>query len=132
MMDDKFDTTNNTWFKNKWQIVFSGTNNALYSIVSDNNTTYAKDPQNPSKNIQNIQLDGVSVALTGGCNGETIISFDNLGRPSVGSLAATTQSYSSSGAGRLLTTACIITLSLPDGTEPSVITIYPETGYAKL
>lgn len=133
MLDDKYDATpGSQWFKNRWQIVLSGTNNELYSIVSENNTSYAKDPQNSSKDIQNFKLKGVSVVLTGGCNGENIISFDHLGRPLVGSLAATTQPYQLAGAGRLLTADCTITLSLPDGSEPSVITIMPETGYAKL
>lgn len=124
MVDDKFDATDDTWVKKRWQIVFSGTGNKEFSIVSDNNFTFAKDPQNQSTEIKNIELKGVTITLTGGCDGATIISFDNLGRPLIGSLAGATTSYP---AGQLLTANCLITVT--NGTDSTPLTLRPETGY---
>lgn len=126
LVNDTYDT-NTTWYRNRWQIVFSGANNNLYSIMSNNGATLAVDPQNPAKNLQNIELRGVSVTLGGGCTGESIISFDYMGRPLVGSLAATTTPYPN---GMLLDSNCTIVLS--NGDENSTLTIMPETGYVEL
>ena len=126
LVNDKYGA-NATWFRNRWQIVFSGASNNLYTIASDNGTSFAVDPQNSAKNLQNIELKGITVTLGGGCAGESIISFDNMGRPLVGSLAATTTPYP---AANLLTTSCTIVLS--NGDENSTLTIMPETGYALL
>ena len=128
LIDDKYDDNNATWYRNRWQIVFSGAGNKNFSIVSDNNTTFAKNPENPANNLQNIELQGVTVNLTNGCNGQTIISFDHLGRPMIGSLAATTAPYTVAvAAGQLLNANCTITVT--DGTEATVLTMQPETGY---
>lgn len=125
MVDDGYNSTT-TWYRNRWQIVMD--TNGSYSIIS--NGVYAKDPQISSKNIQNIELKGVTVALTDGCNGETMVSFDHLGRPMLGSLTATTTPYPAAGNGRLLDANCTITLT--NGSESSVITLVPETGYSKI
>jgi len=127
LVADKYDSTNATWYRNLWQIRFSGANNNLYTIVSDNNTEFAVDPQNSEVDIQNVELSGVSITAGGSCNGESIISFDNMGRPLVGSLAATTTPYT---AANLIDTNC--TLVLSDGSESSTLTIVPETGYVEL
>ena len=130
MVDDKY-TTSGAWYKNRWQIEFTGNK---YSIVSDNNTTFAKDPQNSGNDIKNIELKGLNpLVMTGTeCAGKTIISFDNLGRPMVGSLSATTSAYTASGNnGELIKTDdCAIVLT--DGSKTVYIDIRPETGYSSI
>jgi len=134
MMDDKFYATNSTWMANRWQIVFSGTNNNEYSITHFNindgvaeTPTYAKNPQN-GEDIQNISLKhSIAVALTGSCTGQTNIAFDYLGRPMTGNISNDTTAYAS---GRLLTAPCKITLS--DSSESVDINITQETGYAHI
>jgi len=136
MVDDMYDAANSTWMANRWQIVFSGTNNNEYSITHFNINSgaagaqaYAKNPQN-GEDIQNISLNdkyGVTVALTGGCNAQTNIAFDHLGRPMTGDISNDTVAYV---AGQLLTQPCIITLS--DGSENLDINISQETGYARI
>ncbi|WP_434637820.1 type II secretion system GspH family protein [Sulfurimonas sp. NW7] len=128
IIDDKF-TQNNTWYKDRWQIVLNGNR---FSIVSDNNTRFAKDPQTDT-DISSVVLKGVtSVTTSGGCANQSIISFDHLGRPLVGSLAATTAAYTVPGNnGALLTVDCNLTLA--NGSDENVtITIRPETGYASI
>jgi len=127
IVDDKYDRTNATWMRNRWQIVL---NNNKYSIVSDGNATYAKDPSRPSKDIKDIDLNDkytVNMALTGGCLGKTAITFDNLGRPMVGDISDDNSAYV---AGQLMTATCVITLS--QGAKSAVIHIEPETGYAHI
>lgn len=127
LIDDKFDATNSSWYKNLWQIAFNGNQ---YSIVSNNNLKFAKD--SITKNIiQNVDLSadyGVTVGFdnTSGCSAETDISFDHIGRPISGDLNAATSKLNSLN---LLTTACRITLTGSDGTIET-IQIEPETGYA--
>ena len=127
LMDDKFDASDVNWYKNRWQIVF-GTNQ--YSIVSDNNTTFAVNPMDRDKNLSNIDFDSkysTSITLNGSCIGMTNISFDYLGRPMTGNLNITANSYV---AGELINSACIIVLT--NGTENVSIRIEPETGYAHI
>ena len=122
MVNDKYDATNANWFQNRWQIRFNGN---AYSIVSDNNNTFATNPSNSSANLQNIDLNAkysVTLAQSGSCGANTIISFDHLGRPLVGALTST---Y-----GQLMTAAC--TLTLTSGTESVDIDIIQETGYAQI
>ena len=126
MIDDKFDSSNSVWYKNRWQIVLNGNK---FSIVSDNK--FAKNPQN-NIDLHNIPLKGItSITTAGGCANKSIISFDHLGRPLVGSLAATTAAYTATGNdGVLLTSDCNLTLTNSD--ENATITIRPETGYASI
>ena len=129
MVDDKFDVGDANWMRNRWQIVFTDTN-TKYSIVSDNNTVYAKDPLNSADTIQDIDLNakyGVTVALTDGCVGETDITFDHLGRPIVGDISDDTAAYV---AAQLMTATCEITLT--NNGETAIIDIRPETGYASI
>ena len=120
MVDDKFGATDANWYKKIWQIRFSGN---TYSIVSDNNATFAKNPIDKNKEIKNIELDGVAIDATN-CN--SIIGFDHIGRPITGDLTvAGTSPYSN-----LMTANCVIQLS--DGSTDINITIRPETGYASL
>lgn len=126
MVDDKFNsTTGSNWYRNVWQISFSGN---TYSIVGDGGT-FAKNPQN-QKPMQNIDLAddySVSIALGGGCTGETELSFDYLGRPLVGDLNTSTSPVS-----ELLPYNTPCTITVTNGTDTGVITIRPETGYASL
>lgn len=135
IVNDGYDATDNIWFKKRWQIKFD-TNSNEYSIVSD--TTFAKDPQNPNKNIT-ADLSakyGVTVSVTGAeCGTATTagvysISFDNLGRPLAGNLATATGPYAGTGYSLVKSNDCHIVLT--SGTESATIEIAPETGFAKI
>lgn len=126
MVDDKY-LANTSWYKNRWQLHFSGVGNNLYSLISNDSALYAKDPKNPQDNLQDIKLKGVTVTLHDGCVNATIISFDFMGRPMVGSLSATTTAYESAN---LLKDECNITLQ--DGSENVTIKILRETGYISI
>ena len=139
IIDDKFDANNSNWFRNLWQIHFNGN---LYSIRHDNfkhndNTiyqhTFARNPQDDS-NISNIDLNKkyqVTIQPSGDCTGESIISFDHLGRPLIGDIRANVQPYV---AGQLLqdNQNCSIVIK-DDGNMESNATlrIHAETGYVE-
>jgi len=131
IVNDKYDATNVNWFKDRWQIVFSGNS---YSIVSENNNTYARDNLDTAQEIKDIQLKGLnSIVLSGGCSGKSTISFDYLGRPLVGNLSVTTSSYTTSGNnGQLLASNTVCSIKLTNGTKTSYIDIQPETGYVSI
>ena len=125
IVDDKFDA-NTTWYKNVWQIAFDGN---AYSIVADNNTSFAKDPLN-GNNILSINLsDDYDTTITfdaaSGCAAQTDISFDFLGRPIIGDINTLTSTSNIN----YLTTDCRIILA--NGSETTTITISPETGYTR-
>lgn len=125
MMDDKY-RASSTWFRDRWQIRFDGNK---YSLAHDNNTKFAKDPQS-AKELKAIDLEAkysVELEFTGSCSANAILSFDYLGRPLLGSLSADTLPYPQN---RIMTTACNIKLT--SGSESSIITITPETGYTKI
>lgn len=128
MVDDKFDVTNANWYRDRWRIVFNGNQ---YSIMSDINAT---DPMNQNANLNDIDLDAdysTTIAVGGGCAADETVSFDHLGRPMIGSLAATAAAYTAAGtAGELLTAACDINLT--NSGETVTIKIEPETGYAHI
>ena len=131
IVNDKYGT-DATWYKNRWQIVFSGNS---YSIMANDTSTYAKDTSNTAQEINNIELKGLNaITLSEKCSGDTI-SFDYLGRPLIGTLELTTTAYTSTGDGALLindsnTSRCVIKLT--NGTQTSYIDIVPETGYASI
>ena len=131
MVDDKFDSNATDWYKNRWQMSF---NDDKYSIVSEDNTTFATDPMNPNVDLSHIDLDAdysTTIALGGGCAGRNVISFDHLGRPMIGSLDATTAAYTLAAAeGQLLITECDVNLT--NSGETVTISIEPETGYARI
>ena len=130
IVNDKYDTSDATWFQDRWQISFA-TN--TYSIQSENNNTYAMSTIDSTQEIKNIELKGLdNLVLSDGCSGQSIISFDYLGRPLVGSLSAITSSYVSTGNGKLLAFDTNCTIKLTNGTETSFIDIQPETGYASI
>ncbi|SFV53364.1 Putative periplasmic ATP /GTP-binding protein [hydrothermal vent metagenome] len=122
LVDDKYDSSNPNWFKDRWRIVFSGETNSSYSI-QDSNSSYAKDPLTRTKEIKNQKLRGVdSITFSGGCD-KQIINFDYLGRPLIGDLTAP---YDGN---HLLKTPCTITLH--GNEENACIIIEPESGYIK-
>ena len=126
MVDDKFDANTDNWHRNRWQIRFSGN---TYSIASNNNTVFAKDTLNADNNLSNIDLSAdysTTIALSGACAGQTIVSFDHLGRPIAGDLSANTSAYT----GQLISSKCVITLT--SGDENATINIEPETGYTHI
>jgi len=130
MSDDKYDKNNASWYKNRWQIVFV---NNTYSIENNNESSdYAKDPLNRTKDIDTIELKGLNtLSFEGGCAGKSIISFDYLGRPLIGSLSLTNFAYTASGNdGALLNATCNIKLT--NGDETAYIDISKETGYARI
>lgn len=128
LINDKYDAADNVWFKNRWQIVFAGN---TYSIQHNNGVDFAKDTLHKSKDLDSVELKGLdAVTLTAGCNGESIISFDYLGRPLLGTLAATTSAYTAAGDGRLLSTIC--TINLTNGSKTVQLDIHPETGYVRI
>ncbi len=155
MVDDKFDSTDSYWYKGRWQIIFTDSK-TKYSIYSDGSSgasydgnsnigEMAVDPSNKSKVLSpgsngytadsraNNKLDlknsyGIdTVTMTGGCSGDSRISFDHLGRPISGTIDGTTTSYV---AGKLLISTCNIVLVNLD--ENVTISIEPETGYAHI
>lgn len=130
LMDDKFDAADAGWYKNRWQIKFNGN---TYSIVSDNGTRPAVNPSNVDTDIV-VDLNhkyGVTVTIKGTeCAGETMISFDHVGRPIVGDLDGADSSYGGTGVKLMKSDDCDIVLS--NGDESATINIAPETGYAKV
>jgi hypothetical protein len=81
MIDDKFDTSDSNWYKNRWQIQFANTvgsgNSWSYMIYSDSLggstgtpdiNEHAKNPMNPAK------------FLTGGYSAGNIAYNDSMGR----------------------------------------------------
>ena len=115
LIDDKYDKLSPNWYKKRWQLQI---NNNELSIVSDINTSYAKNPSNTKKLLKNINfLNEYTVTISPG----TIISFDYLGRP-----YSNIQSIN----GSLLTNNYSITIS--DGNSNGIITIHPETGYTNV
>jgi len=124
LVDDKYDGTANA-YKNRWQVRF---NNNTYSIVNENNTSYATSPsdrQSPMKDIDLNEDYGVTVTFQGTqCLGQSIISFDYLGRPFVGDLSVSPYN-------NLMTDDdCEIEISY--GAETATVAIEPETGYASV
>ena len=148
MMDEKYDDSNLTWYRNQWHIDFEkdGTSNKwVYSILSANNPNlYAKNPLGNTKYLtglsstpekfrtKDLQIGdkyGInSITFDANCTTATTSSFklyfDNLGRP-YGDKSATTAPYQN-----LLKNKCTITIS--DGSNSKTIEIVPETGYAHI
>ena len=129
IIDDKYDSnTTSTWYKDRWQIVFD---DDKYSIMSNNNATFAKDTTDSNKEIKDIDLNeqGVSLTFAGGCaeiNNIMYLSFDSMGRPLLGDLNNYTLPYMSTANEKILQADCNITISA--GSENIVITIEPVTG----
>lgn len=129
MIDDKFDSTaGSNWYRNLWQIVF---NNGSYSIVSNSGAMFAEDPLE-KVNIENIDISndyGVVLTFNNcGTSPAKMISFDNMGRPMINIILATTTAYNTFNL--MTVNTCDITVT-GDG-DTVVINIEPETGYAHI
>ena len=156
MIDDKYNAKDEKWALGRWQIVFNkganANNKQAYTVYSDS-STYTGDPNkneiaiNPENNNQimsgghsgsnslNIKHEdfmgmkklnlgmsyGVTdVSLSNGCSGSHIM-FDSMGRVIDGKHTSTTNTH------QLISSDCNVTLT--SGSEKSVITIKPETGF---
>ncbi len=159
MMDNKFDPTQQFWYRERWHILFDNTDSTIYTIASNrdgandlNATDIAVNPSNQISvltgdidiagvDISNVTQDlnlrdeyGIeSLRLTGSCRNINAISFDYLGRPISGNSSLDAVSY---GATTLLQARCVITLRTttdPDTDDNSrEIAIEPETGYVHI
>lgn len=126
MVDDAFSSDPN-WHRNRWKITINDSN---YSVQS--NGTFAQDPLSKT-DLNNVELKGATMTLSGGCEDKSIISFGHLGRPYIGEISAltkilvtgtTTKPFND---GQLLLSNCVITLT--DGSTTATINVTPETGY---
>lgn len=151
MADDKFDPTDATWYREKWQIRFRLLMNENgYVIFSDRNQNRNSNQANPQEiaidpqtgefmngflnfEVANLTTNYGITDVNSSCLQDDntlvaanrgVIAFDYLGRPYNGvSDAATPFQY-------LLTQNCTITLVHPDGN--ATITVRPETGYVSV
>lgn len=132
LVDDQFNSNDTTWFQNRWHLHFTGNSYTIHKNNIHNNVfndpIVAVDPQS-GNNFENIDLNdkySVTIAFTGGCENQTVISFDHMGRPMVGDLSDDTQSYMEL---QLMRVPCVITLS--GSGDDIAIRIIPETGYVQ-
>lgn len=148
MVDEKFDPTDQFWFRENWQIEFTSTSsNVFYKIYSDmdqegnaDNNELALDPLtgdklyvdtiNHTSDRTNLKKKfGITaVAFSSTCNTGKELSFDVLGRPY--DYVSESEPDTNNIYEHLLTQECTITLTHPDGT--ATITIQPETGYVSV
>ena len=128
MMDNKFETNNQNWYKNRWNIDLNTTSYSISSEQykndgSNDGTKYAsnplasKQPLNPTGTKELNVADKYGITITNNCSVDKIF-FDYIGRP----LNGTSSPY-----GDILTSSCDINVS--DGTQTITIRIKPETGY---
>ncbi|MDD4884463.1 carbamoyl-phosphate synthase large chain [Sulfuricurvum sp.] len=145
MMDDKYDPTDQFWYRENWQMEFKKFNSPLeiyYEIYADTDhlgnsdiNETARDPltgylldhdgnvTNLTKNFGIINVIFSANCMQGGGVGE--MSFDSMGRPNYYVTSGTTLNQ------YLLTTDCNITLQhKADGN--ATITIRPDTGYVSV
>lgn len=154
MVDDKYDPTDPTWYKLRWQVRFRQASGEIqYAVFSNQNkdlnincnaatcTEPAMDPlsgmplfyvasrPNDSMILSRYGITG----LTMSCNTDDnfayatrlgVLAFDNMGRPYRGIYDANSPTQ------YLLTSDCTISLQHNDGT--ATITIRPETGYVSV
>ncbi|MGD9969667.1 MAG: prepilin-type N-terminal cleavage/methylation domain-containing protein [Sulfuricurvum sp.] len=154
MVDDKFDDTNATWWKERWQIRFrTAAGEIQYAVFSNKNQDLnincnstlcdepAKNPLNglplfyvPSRPNDGMILSNYGItSVNVSCNTDDnfayatrlgVIAFDNLGRPYRGIYDSTTPTQ------YLMTQPCNIVLTGNGGT--ATITVQPETGYVSV
>jgi len=93
------------------------------SILPSNTAVTKKLNLTKSYGVTDVSFSGA------GCVNDTArrLNFDHQGRPMIGNLSGLTEAYSNS---TLLQADCNITIS--DGTNNAIITISPETGYARI
>ena len=155
--ENKYDPTNQYWYRGRWQIYFSNFDGDwTYSVFADgsgysgnpdlsemahnplNDKQYLSGgfsgtlPKNDSRVTKSMNLTkkyGInSITFTGGC------SFHNSKRLSFDYLGrplkGNLKSISTKYNNRLVQTDCNITIS--NGSESKSIIVYPETGYVKV
>ncbi|MCW8896311.1 type II secretion system protein [Sulfurimonas sp.] len=95
------------------------------------NVLHVEDPRSMKKLRLGSSYNIKDVTFGGGCRSTTLfIHFDHLGRPMNSFNVSSAYEADPGGFPRLLTQACIITLS--DGSDNVQIAIEPETGYAHI
>ena len=154
MMDNKFDTADPTYYRERWHIHFApdstGTGNQVYWIISDSDQDmalgdqeeYATNILSPTKilsgdasfadTIRTMELDltaeyGITSVLNN-CAANPAngrIFFDNLGRPYGDTTFPATAPYQN-----VIQNMCTIVVT--NGTDTETIEVYPETGYVKV
>ncbi|PSM51340.1 hypothetical protein CBLAS_1005 [Campylobacter blaseri] len=159
MMDDKFDPTDPTWFRERWTLEFTtfGGGDIRYSIYSDltksgnlnSPTEVARDPQNPEKYLS-AGWSGISDADKDKTNNNfnltkkfsiTNVSFGdtcNNNRNLSISFDKKGRPYLKASVGtsrnpmdRILTQDCNITLTNSAG-QNAIITVYKESGFVEV
>jgi len=137
MMDNKFDSSNQNWYKDRWNIDLNTTS---YSISyeqykndgSNAGTKYASNPiatdkmLNPTDTKQLNLSDEYGVSITNNCSTNKIF-FDNIGRPLGDTTNPATAPYQN-----LLQTPCTIVISDGNVANDITVEIYPETGYTHI
>jgi len=149
MMDNVFDPTDATYYRERWHIHFStdssNNGNRVYWIISDKNQNmllsdvaeYAKDPLNPNVvlsgdsslgNNRNQNLDltkkyGIT-GITNNCSAAGRIFFDDIGRPYGDATFPATDPHQN-----LISAVCTIVIT--GGTQTRTIELSPETGYVR-
>ncbi len=151
MMDDKFSPATRFWHRERWHIQFNNLDTTIYTVASNRDRAgalipadIARDPSdqavfltadtniegidntNDKKELNLREKYGVkSLVLSESCAGNSIISFDYLGRPMTGNLLEDASSYTN----KLMQDRCVIVL----WTDVKVqIAIEPETGYVHI
>jgi Tfp pilus assembly protein FimT len=142
LVDDKFDSTDNEWWKGMWAITFR-TGKYCYAVYSNRDYAFggtqadmyecAIDPLTGKRLYSDTNCHentattdavlleksyGVNTILMQNCGTNHQILFDHLGRP-----------YGS--AGNLLAKDCTITIQTNDE-HNATIKVYQETGYVKI
>ena len=136
MMDNKFDASNQNWYKNRWDIDLNTTS---YSISceqykndgSNDGTKYASNPLasnqplNPTGTKELNVSKKYGVTVINNCSTNKIF-FDNIGRPFDNNASATAP-YSN-----LIKNNCTIVVSDGNVANNIIIEMVPETGYAHI
>ena len=141
MVDDVYDDSNSTWYKAMWRVSFRSNNCYVVSSNTDYDMNYdrdesATDPltktllysnndciQDSSDNsdmflFHKYAIDNIE--FTGSCGNNRFVAFDYMGRPH----------KTLSSVNDFVTSECKITLH--SGSRKGVISILPETGFAKV
>jgi prepilin-type N-terminal cleavage/methylation domain-containing protein len=161
MLDNKFDPTDQFWYRQRWQIQFQTTSGEEYYTIYSNRdeagtnaiqNDIARNPLNPQqlftgrkdistntakydKNMNLTEKYGITdISFSNSCSYRRSkrISFDYLGRPLYGNPIALDHIYIDGVTGnRLIQTQCVITLTDIDRNSRQ-IAIEPETGYTHI
>jgi type II secretory pathway pseudopilin PulG len=137
MMDNKFEPSNQYYYRNRWNIDINSTSYAIthYNYKNDGSnsgTTYATNTLDTTKKLnptETKELDvseEYGVSITNNCSNNKIF-FDNMGRPYDDTTNPSTSSYQN-----LITNICTIVISDGNAANDKTIELMPETGYVRL